>query len=339
MFLKLIKKIIYTNAFFLGLLIYFFSKKTPGFGHQGMIRLFCETRGHSNDLFNTFIGLIKKPYDFGKAEGILGEISGQKRENILLNLRTHGYHIFDATLSEELCSNLLAFATSHPCKMRPMDGEGPEKARKVVYPQGKPETVRYEFTTQDLIDNKDFQLLLADISLSAVAQEYLGAKPIIDVLGLWWHTAYTDKPDKDAAQYYHFDMDRLKWLKFFIYLTDVTTDNGPHMFVQGSHKTGGIPASMLQKGYARLTDAEVENHYGRDKIIEFVAPRGTIIAEDTRGLHKGKHVKSGDRLILQIQFSNSLFGADLPKVKLTGNLDAKLESAIQKYPDLYSRYI
>src|SRR6185503_13469174 len=112
-----------------------------------------------------------------------------------------------------------------------------------------------------------------------------------------------------AGQLYHFDMDRIKWLKFFIYLTDVEAANGPHCFVRGSHRTHGIPSSLLSKGYARIRDAEVFQYYARETEVRFVAPRGTVIAEDTRGLHKGMEVLSGDRLMLQLQLSNSLFGA------------------------------
>lgn len=335
MFMKLIKGIVYAGGLLAGLLIYTVSKKTPSFAYQSMIHLFCITKGRSNDLLSAAIGLIKTPYDFGKAEGVLASTG---REKIISNLNNQGYHVFDNKLPEEICDRLLEFAVSHSCKMRPMDGEISEKARQVVYPRGKPETVRYDFTSQDLLENKDIQKLLADLSFPAVAQDYLGAKPVIDVLGMWWHTDYSDKPDMDAAQYYHFDMDRPKWLKFFIYLTDVTTDNGPHTFIANSHKTDGIPSAMLNKGYARLTDEEVENYYGRQNIVEFVAPRGTIIAEDTRGLHKGKHVEKNDRLILQIQFSNMLFGGYYPKAKLNENVEEELHTCITMFPDLYSAY-
>lgn len=337
--MKLIKSIIYAGGLLVGLLIYIISKKTPSFAYQSMIHMFCITKGRSNDWLSTAIGLIKTPYDFGKANGVLGNMARQEREKVVSNLRNQGHHVFDARLPEDMCNRLLEFALSHQCKMRPMSGEDSGNARQVVYPRGKPGTVRYDFTTQDLLENKDVQSLLADISLPAAAQDYLGARPVLDVLSMWWHTDYSDKPDMDAAQYYHFDMDRPKWLKFFIYLTDVTTDSGPHTFIEGSHQTNGIPTSMLKKGYARLTDEEVESHYGRDKVVEFVAPRGTIIAEDTRGLHKGKHVKQGDRLLLQIQFSNCLFGGYYPKTQMGEDLTEDLKVKSKKFPELYSAYL
>lgn len=322
-----------------GLLIYLVSKKTPAFAYQGMINLFCITKGRSSDLLSSFIGLFKTPYTLGNAaDGVLGEMSGQKRSMVVADLRDQGYHVFDQKLSGELCDRLLEFAVTHPCIQRPMEGEGREKARRVVYPRNKPEAARYDFTAQDLLDNKEVQKLLADLSFPAVAQDYLGSRPVVDVLGMWWHTAYSDKPDREAAQYYHFDMDRPKWLKFFIYLTDVTSESGPHTFITGSQKTGAIPTSMLKKGYARLGDEEVENYYGSEKIVEFVAPRGTIIAEDTRGLHKGNHVRNGDRLILQIQFSNTLFGGYYSKATMGDDVEPQLKKAAEEFPELYLAY-
>lgn len=337
--MNLIKSIIYTNGLLVGLLIYIVTKRTPGFAYQSMVHMFCITKGRSNDWLSAAIGLLKTPYNFGKANGVLGNMAGQERARVVSNLRNQGYHVFDAKLSEDMCSRLLEFSLSHPSTTYPMDGEGQEKVKRVVYPRGNPEAVRYDFEQQDLLENKDIQSLLADMSFPAVAQDYLGARPVIDVLDMWWNTNYLDKPDKVAAQYYHFDMDRPKWLKFFIYLTDVTTDSGPHTFVAGSHKTNGIPSAMVKQGYARLSDDEVKAHYGQQNIVEFVAPRGTVIAEDTRGLHKGKHVRQGDRLILQIQFSNCLFGGHYPKARMGEDLTEDLKVKISQFPELYSAYL
>jgi len=338
MLIKLINSVIYLGGLLAGLLLYIASKKTPSFGYKSMIHLFCITGGRSNDWLSTIIGILKPFYDFSGLQGVLGDVDGLEKEHILSNLRKKGYHVFDKRLSDEICNKLLQFALSNKCNSCPMDGADSFKTSRGVYPRDNPKAVRYEFTTEDLLTNVDFQSLISDMTLGALAQEYLGARPIIDVIGMWWHTGYSDKPDMQSAQYYHFDMDRPKWLKYFIYLTDVTSESGSHMFIEGSHLAGGVADSMLKKGYARLSDEEVDGHYGRDKVVEFVAPRGTIIAEDTRGLHKGKHVKKGDRLILQIQFSNSLFGASYSKLSMPEYLIDELKDKIRKFPNLYSAY-
>jgi phytanoyl-CoA dioxygenase PhyH len=205
------------------------------------------------------------------------------------------------------------------------------------FARGNPDCVRYDFSEQQLVNNPLIQRLMADRSFIAVAQNYLQAQPIVDVVAMWWNVA-SPRPDKGAAQYWHFDMDRIKWLKFFVYLTDVGPENGPHSFVAGSHRSGGISGSLLQKGYSRLIDEEVGSSYPPDKFIEFTAPRGTVIAEDTRGLHKGKHVTKDDRLIFQLQFSNSLFGGDYPKCTIRNPSSPLLAEMMSNYPRLYSHY-
>lgn len=340
-FLKNLARLtVYSVRLMIGYVVYLVSKKTPGYGHMSLVGLFCLTHGSSNDALSRAIGAVRRPYRLAKADGVLGDMSAsERREPVLAQLRGRGYYVFPKCVPEALCDRLLQFAVSHPCKTRKMDSGGPGGLIQTVYPRSAPEAVRYDFEPQDLLDNQDVQTLLADLSLVALAQSYLGARPVADVLTMWWHTNYSDIPDSEAAQYFHFDMDRPKWLKYFIYLTDVEPANGPHSFIAGSHRTRGIPPHLLRKGYSRLQDAEVAEVFDRHDFIEFAAPRGTIIAEDTRGLHKGKHVEKGDRLVLQIQFSNSLFGALQPRARLGSGLCTELRDRIEQFPGLYALYL
>ncbi|BAK78303.1 hypothetical protein NH8B_3552 [Pseudogulbenkiania sp. NH8B] len=162
--------------------------------------------------------------------------------------------------------------------------------------------------------------------------------PLADVLSMWWHTAFQNKADSNAAQLYHFDLDRLKWLKIFVYLTDVGPQNGPHSFVKGSHNPGAIPPHLLKRGYARITDEEVNDAFSADACLQFSAPRGSIIIEDTRGLHKGAIVSGDPRLILQLQFSNSLFGTNYPEARISKVVDQKLQGMLKQAPEIYRQY-
>jgi hypothetical protein len=319
---------------------YLVTEKTPMFAHQSMIRLFCLTSGRSNDWISTLIGFFKRAYRFGTPAGVIAEMSDPTvRDRAVRALRESGYYLFEQRLSGDMCDRLLRYAMTQPCELGQMDDQQHADQREAVYVRGKPQAVRYNFKTNDLLRNPDVQNLIADLSFADLAQSYLGARPIIDALSMWWLTDYSDQPDAQAAQFFHFDMDRPKWLKIFIYLTDVYSDNGPHSFVMGSHKSGGIPRDLLKKRYARLSDEEVARCYDKTEIKEIVAPRGAILAEDTRGLHKGKIVSRGDRLMLQIQFSNSLFGARYPKVSMGGDLTPNLRDRIRDYPALYSTYL
>lgn len=333
-----ISKLSNTARTLLGLAAYQKSGRTPPFAYQSMIALFCQTGGASNDALSSVLRWTAKPYTFSDNRGVLGDLSYEDIGAIGEDLRNKGYHVFKQRLSDDLCDLLLRFATTSPCVRRGRDGEEAAEIEVPRFPRGNADAVRYDFREQVLVNNRLVQRLMADRSIISVAQNYLGSRPIVDVVAMWWNVA-SAAPDSQAAQFWHFDMDRIKWIKFFIYLTDVGPNNGPHSFIEGTHRKGGVPDDLLSKGYSRLTDCEVRRCYADSKFVEFSAPRGTVIAEDTRGLHKGKHVTDGDRLILQLQFSNSLFGGAYPEARITGIEDSNLREMIKHYPRIYSNYV
>lgn len=338
-----LKKYVLTLLHFIRLLvgigIYKVCKRTPEYAYQSMIFLFCRSRGRFNDLLSWLIKAKNGTYRFNPSGSMLGDLNASHREKINASLLEHGYYIFDSKLPAEVCDRLLNYALKHPCNMRCMDDGSFSAPIRTTYDRDNPQAVRYDFDVKDLLLNDDVQSIISDEGFATVAQDYLGSKPIIDIVTMWWHTRFSDKPDMAAAQYFHFDMDRPKWLKFFIYLTDVDTTNGPHTFVAGTHKTGAIPLKLLNKGYARLNDSEVHAEFDNTQFIEFNAPRGTIIAEDTRGLHKGKHVENGDRLIFQIEYCNSLFGGAYQKTTCDAPKTTKLNEMFKKYKAIYKLYL
>lgn len=317
-----------------GFLRYQRSKETPEKAFQSLINLFCLTGGISNEILSLPVRFCNRPYSIGKPEGVLGDISSSQA-HINNTLKNDGYYVFEKKLSEETCEHLLNFANTTPARLR---GDHIHNDETAFYQPEDVKAVRYDYDLQSLLCDHTVQNILSDKSIIAVAQNYLGSKPILDVLTMWWHTAFQKAPDESSAQLFHFDMDRIKWLKFFIYLTDVGEENGPHVFVKGSHRNRGIPSKLRAKGYARLTDEEVAACYSSQDIIHHYAPKGTIIAEDTRGLHKGQPVIKGDRLVLQLQFSNHLFGATYPKHHF-GEITDVLRQSMLKYPKVYQNYL
>jgi hypothetical protein len=322
----------------LGAIAFASQGRTPPFAYRHMLQLFFKTGGVSNDAMSSLLALKNWPYRLPDAKGVLGDLSKQAIETVGSDIRERGYHVFEQRLPEALCDELLNIATSRSCVQRRKDGDANVDVEVSRFPRENPSAVRYDFAEDLLVNEPLIQGLLADRSIISVAQNYLRCSPIIDIVAMWWNAASL-QPDKQAAQYWHFDMDRIKWLKFFIYLTDVGPNNGPHSFVEGSHRTRCIPPELLNKGYARLTDAEVSSHFSPEKFIEFTGPRGTIIAEDTRGLHKGKHVTNGDRLIFQMQFTNSLFGGETPVSRIERVSSPALAGMVKRYPRVYSSYI
>ncbi|WP_280154586.1 phytanoyl-CoA dioxygenase family protein [Piscinibacter sp. XHJ-5] len=335
-----VRSLVNLARFPLALLRYRRTGATDPWAHQALIQLFCATGGRFNDFLSAAIRLRSRPLELANPVGVLGDLRGDAMRGRLGELRERGYATFRAALPPDMCERLMKFALETPAQVRRMDHEPLGQApRMALFDPQRPLAVRYDYPPEALLDNADVQALLSDPSLLALAQAYLGTRPRADVLSMWWHTAFHAQPDSEAAQFYHFDLDRIKWLKIFIYLTDVGPQDGPHSFIEGSHRTGGIPPSMLRRGYVRLSDEEVLGHYGQARQVEFAAPRGTVIVEDTRGLHKGKAVSGHSRLILQLQFSNSLFGAIYPKAVLKRVSHPGLAQLMQHSKDVYAQYL
>jgi hypothetical protein len=321
-----------------GAAVYKLTGSTPAGAYQAFIRLFCLSGGLSNDWMDRLARTFDAGSSLPEPSGVLGVCSLQDAKRIADRIRADGYYIFDQKLPGEMCDRLLGFALNTPARVRPMTGEHSLPKGEQIYDRNRPLAVRYDFNVDDVLNFPDVQRLMADPSILWVAQSYLRTTPVADVTSMWWHTAFSDQPDEEAAQFFHFDMDRIKWLKFFIYLTDVGPSNGPHCFVKGSHRTKGIPSALLSKGYARIQDKEVFRHYPREAEVQFLAPRGTVIAEDTRGLHKGLEVRSGDRLMLQLQFSSSLFGGSYPPFSFR-TMIPEMKKMAEIYPVIYKNYL
>lgn len=328
----------YLKAVF-GFLVFLKTRKTPNWAYQNFIRLFCLSEGKSNDFFAKIYLTFNPPCAISlPVKGILGAIECDRLTHISKQLNEKGFYIFEDRLPIQICQQLVDFSLSRECWVENMDDHAGGKNQQVKssYQRNNPLGQRYRFYTDELVDNEIIQSFIADPSFISVSQAYLRSCPTLDVLSMWWSTSFCSTPQKEAAQWYHFDLDRIRWLKFFIYLTDVDSDKGPHTFVAGSHKSGRIPKKLLSMGYQRISDEEVESFYKPEDILEFNGTAGTIIAEDTRGLHKGRHLLTGDRLILQLQFSTGIFGASHPRMKPTVVKNHKLKEMIQQYPKIYS---
>jgi hypothetical protein len=337
MLIHQLRAIIDTGTLTYGVLRYMLTGRTPPTAYQALIRLFCWSRGRSNDCMAALLALGGAPLLLPAASEAHGIVELAATRRIAAKIRADGYCVLDSRIAPDVCERLLAFALTTNARLRgATDSVAAREGR--AYRRDRPEAVRYDIESANVLSCAEVQRLLADPALLAIAAHYLGTTPIADVVTMWWHTAYSTGPDEDAGQFFHFDMDRIKWLKFFIYLTDVGPENGPHCFIKGSHKTKGIPAALLRRGYVRLSDEDVFSHYPKDQMTMFTAPRGTIIAEDTRGLHKGLEVLEGDRLVLQLQFSASLFGSSYPPVTFGRVVSAELGRMLAAQPRIYSNY-
>jgi hypothetical protein len=95
----------------------------------------------------------------------------------------------------------------------------------------------------------------------------------------------------------------------------------------GSHQGWRLKASS-----SRFSDELVLATYAEDQIQTFTGPAGTLLLEDTRGLHRGTPVTQGFRLVLQIEFSTDTFG----RIEPVRQVPEKFREACSRFPRLLS---
>lgn len=315
---------------------YLISKKSNQAAYVQMRHDYIVNKNNSIDTCVRINSILNPKFKIKKSKGILGELDTQVVSKISNSIHENGYYVFDTRLDEKSLTSIKSFMENVPVAYRSSHTETtPSKIDS--YLKCKENSNRFDLIKTDYCnENEDILRLISDENFLHIANEYLNTKPILDIIAIWWNKTIPEnlsKEDKEilknkSAQMFHHDMDRLKFLKFFIYMTDVDLDTGPHVYVRKSNLKS--PSYILKDG--RYSDEMISENAGED-IISFCGPKGSIIAVDTRGLHKGMEVNTSERLLFQLEFSNSLFGKpEFPNF----NLNLKFNSMYKSSYKLFS---
>jgi hypothetical protein len=145
-------------------------------------------------------------------------------------------------------------------------------------------------TAYMLAESADYRATWLDPFLLGVVAEYLGMIPRMV-------EAYVRRnfpsPYRTMNHFWHRDLSHKHFLlKAFFFLTDCAIDNGPHEFIRGSQRRFD---PLNDKRY--YDDAEVDAIHpvgSPDRIVSEVRA-GTVIIEDTRGVHRARMPERGFR--------------------------------------------
>ena len=141
-----------------------------------------------------------------------------------------------------------------------------------------------------LKESAAYRSLWLDPSILGIAAGYLGFVPKMV-------EAYVRRnfpsPYRTMNHFWHRDLNHKHYmLKAFVFLSDCTRDTGPHEFVRGSHRR-----FTPLNGKRYYNDEEIDRALAATSQARIVSevPAGTVILEDTRGLHRADMPKTGFR--------------------------------------------
>jgi Phytanoyl-CoA dioxygenase (PhyH) len=226
-------------------------------------------------------------------------------------VRRNSYSLLPIRLDPSVCDDLVADCLSLKCEPFPPPASGPaEIALDLNHPSAP---LNFFGLAQGIHRHPVVAALMNDPVLVAIARDYLRCEPILDACRIWASTAFGNGPTSEITQLFHYDASHPGFIKFFIYLTDVDSDNGPHCVVPGSHRADRA-GWALRVGDRRITDERIARAYP-GLARELIGPKGTVIAEDTRAFHKGKQPTRGYRFVLELYFVNVALGPEIPEAE------------------------
>ena len=198
-------------------------------------------------------------------------------------------------LDIQKCDNIIKELELLPFKAR----SGPHIITGLHYESRKSNL--YEVMDQGrIIAIPEVKELSQDPKILSIVREYLGAEPIQTQAACWWTVRYSRREYNKCAQLFHQDHTYKKFIKLFLYLNDVTEDNGCHVYVPNSVGKGVQPSKKRLS--QRVEDDYIKENY--DEIKYITGTKGTMNLVDTRGWHKGNPVKEGYRLLIQLEWTD-----------------------------------
>lgn len=150
---------------------------------------------------------------------------------------------------------------------------------------------------QPLLNVETAAKIAFDDSLIKIATSFFGCVPAIGTCNL--RKSMVNNLPNEGTYLFHRDFNStVKILKFFFYLNDVSVNNGPFTYVEGSNR------KMFNGWWLkhRWTDDEMSSIYGKDSIKKITANVGDLIMARTNGWHKGQKLLEGDRTMLTINY-------------------------------------
>lgn len=218
--------------------------------------------------------------------------AGPARDGASDALRDEGQVVLGRLLGREACAEIEAYLRERKVS----DDYRPDVAPWLPLGTGRhPHSHVGYHRHEDMMRAPHLLALANRADILALVERFFGCRPTISYMAAWW--SYATGIAAQQAENFHRDVDDWRFVKLFVYLTDVDEDSGPHIYVR---KSAGL-ARLTD--IRRCTDVEVAAAFPAEDIVTMTGDAGTGFLENTFGLHKGRPLAKGHRLLFQAVYS------------------------------------
>ena len=267
------------------------SRSSPQDVYLLMRELYWKSKGQIND----YISALSCLYNPNIVDASNKYLTRTQCGIILNELHTEGYSIVHDAFSRSFIENL---------KANVFNNLGYNKSGVVARIMASRESLLKCNLLKELSTSNDFKY---------IASMYIGCDATLNRLAAWRTIFNQTSIDLSGdAMMYHYDHDHNRHLKFFVYITDVYKDTGPHVYIPNTARKN-IPSFVYHSG--RYSDEEIKKNGLQSR--EIIGQAGTLIVADTQNLHKGTpiHSSNGSRDIIEFQYVDLPFGKGVPKIQ------------------------
>jgi hypothetical protein len=178
-----------------------------------------------------------------------------------------------------------------------------EGLNRAANPTGKDYIVRVIPWELEHASDSPLLRLALDRKLLEIIAAYFGMWPRLHAIGAWLN--FPTVNEAKNAQLWHRDPEDLKLIKVFIYLNDVSMENGPFCYIPKSHPfSSGAGMVPFHKDDKRILDDEMITVFPKESWLECTGPANTMIIADTVGFHRGGKVNNGTRLLITFTYTS-----------------------------------
>lgn len=212
------------------------------------------------------------------------ELTRRETETIT-QLKQKGYHVIPNFIDPLLCEQLIAEIQQAHKSYRDYLWVDEKDSDHRLFGINRLSDLAHQFYTDSFVQNITAYFEKTENYKGFTMGAELKFQPNNPGSGDGWHRDRTDK----------------RQIKFILYLNEVTENNGPFQYYEGSHTPESILHGVLDHGFKynqnRFTDAEIEL-LNPEMRRTAVGKAGTLLIADTRGIHRGMPMNEGKRFIL-----------------------------------------